>query len=213
MKREIRNLNLSSLEIRSEEEQKTPKIVGYASVFDAETVIAGLFREVVKPGAFTRAIKEKHDVRALVDHDPSAVLGRTKAGTLKLSEDKTGLKVEITPPDTQVARDLVTNIELGNIDQMSFGFIIRDQTWDESEEEKLPLREIRDVDLFDVSVTTYGQYTDTEVSLRSAQDVLDSLQEIRNEKKEEEATIEENEEPNTAERERLKLRLDLESLE
>lgn len=145
-------------------------IEGYAAVFNEETDIGGMFREVIRPGAFARAIEERQDVRALWNHDPNFVLGRTKAGTLKLEEDKRGLWISIEPPDTQFARDHMQSIARGDVDQMSFAFIATDETWTERKGEP-SLREIKDVDLFDVSSVTYPAYEGTQVGLRSAESV------------------------------------------
>lgn len=140
---------------------------GYASVFNTETDIAGMFREVVKPGAFARAIKEKHDVRALINHDSNLVLGRTSAGTVGISEDDHGLAVACALPETQYARDLEALIKRGDVGEMSFGFIVTGEEWTQ-EKGKLDLRSITDVTLLDVSVVTFPQYAETEVGLRSA---------------------------------------------
>lgn len=87
------------MEIRADEDGQ--KIEGHAAVFDKE--IDFLFsREVIRAGAFTRALEEKQDVRALFNHNPDHVLGRTTAGTVQLSEDDKGLKTIIEPPDTQL---------------------------------------------------------------------------------------------------------------
>lgn len=100
---------------------------GHAAVFNQETVVAGWFREIILPGAFSNTIQED-DQRALFNHDPNFVLGRRMAGTLRLSEDSQGLAIEIDPPDTQFCRDLVlTPIKRGDIDQMSFSFRIKKQ--------------------------------------------------------------------------------------
>jgi HK97 family phage prohead protease len=147
-----------------------PKIVGYASVFNEETDIAGLFSEVIRPGAFERAIEEEQDVRALVDHNPSLLLGRTKSGTLRMKEDEHGLRVEIDPPDTILAADTMELLARGDVDQMSFGFIVRSETWTKRDGQP-ELREITDVDLFDVSVVTFPAYEGTSVGLRSAEDI------------------------------------------
>jgi HK97 family phage prohead protease len=109
-------------------------------------------------------------VRALINHDENMVLGRTKAGTVKLKQDDKGLRVQITPPDTQSARDLQVSMERGDISQMSFGFRIAREgfEWDDSEPGKLPLRVIKKFrSLFDVSVVTFPAYDATEASLRS----------------------------------------------
>ena len=62
----------------------------------------GGFFEYVRPRAFDRALASGADVRALVEHDPARIIGRTRAGNLKLSIDDRGLKVDITPPDTTI---------------------------------------------------------------------------------------------------------------
>jgi Escherichia/Staphylococcus phage prohead protease len=154
------------------EQRKTsqmPTLRGYAAVFDTETDIAGYWREKLARGAFADAIsKASADVHALFNHDPNLVLGRMKAGTLRLAEDERGLTVEIDPPDTQDARDLVAKIQRGDIDQMSFAFTMRGgvQTWDAGQSP--PLRTIEKVgNLYDVSVVTRGAYPTTEVGVRS----------------------------------------------
>jgi uncharacterized protein len=165
--KEIRLISGLAIEERS---AANPKLVGYAAVFDTETDIGGMFREMVAPGAFSDAIKNS-DVHALFNHDENIVLGRAKAGTLLLSEDIKGLKVEIDPPDTQDVRDLLAKMKRGDIDQMSFAFTMRggSQEWDESG--NTPLRIIRKVgELYDVSVVTRGAYPTTEVGVRSLAD-------------------------------------------
>ena len=168
---ERRFLSVSGLELR-EHEDKPPIITGYAALFDtlSEPLGGGLFsfREKIRPGAFKRTLAEGADVRALVDHDPSKVIGRRKNNTLEVAEDKRGHKVVITPPDTQVGRDIVTSIQRGDVDQMSFGFMVREQVWQEFEDpDKTDIRELVDVDLFDVSAVTFPAYTDTSVAVRS----------------------------------------------
>lgn len=163
-KNEIRVLAAMQVEKRADEAEK---LVGYAAVFDQETDIGGYFREVVKRGAFAEAIS-RDDIHALFNHDYAHVIGRKKAGTLEIAEDDHGLRVAITPPDTQTARDLVANIRAGNIDQMSFAFSMEGgkQTWDETGE--TPLRVIERVgELFEVSVVPRGAYPTTEIGLRA----------------------------------------------
>ena len=144
------------------------RLSGYAAVFNSETTIGGMFREVVKPGAFKKTIKDKADVRALFNHDSNIVLGRTKNGTLTLAEDDKGLRIDIDLPDTQQAKDLYRQIERGDIDQMSFGFNVVKDSWTRAQSEnELPLRELRELRLFDVSPVTFPAYTTTEVQARS----------------------------------------------
>jgi hypothetical protein len=163
--REIRSMPVR--ELRAADDGNT--ITGYAAVFNV-TADIGFFEERIVPGAFARAIKEQQDVRALWNHDANHVLGRTKSGTLKLAEDNVGLGIEIDPPDTQTGRDVVESIRRGDVDQMSFAFIATKESWTERKG-MLPLREIHDVDLFDVSPVTYPAYQSTTVGLRSAESV------------------------------------------
>jgi HK97 family phage prohead protease len=146
-----------------------PSVSGYASMYNTETVIAGLWREQIAPGAFASALDGSDDVRALFNHDPNILLGRTKSGTLRLSEDKKGLRYDVDLPDTQQARDVRELIKRGDVTGSSFGFTIEEDEWDESEVKrgKLPLLTIRKVSLFDVSPVTYPAYPQTSVSARA----------------------------------------------
>jgi uncharacterized protein len=150
-------------EIRVEGDKK-PKIVGYASVFNQMSEDLGGFKEVVKPGAFAKTIKES-DIRALMNHDPNYVLGRKKNGTLTLAEDEHGLRISIDPPDTSYARDLCRCIERGDIDQMSFGFKTIKDDW--HTEDGQNVRELRECRLLDVSCVTYPAYPQTSIAMRS----------------------------------------------
>lgn len=147
----------------------TGKITGHAAVFNSPTRIYRDMWERIAPTAFTRALQEKQDVRALFNHDPNFVLGRSKTGSLKLSEDSRGLAIEIYPPDTQWAKDLMTSIKRGDIDQMSFAFRTKKDSFEETiiEGEKVVLRTLMDVDLMDVSPVTFPAYEDTDLQARS----------------------------------------------
>ena len=154
-----------------EGEAQAPIIEGHAAVFDQESEELGFyfpFREKFRPGAFAETI-QKDDIRALFNHSPNYVLGRNMAGTLSLEEDETGLKVRITPPDTQFARDLATSIKRGDINQMSIGFQVLSQRW--YMEEGIDIREVTKAKLFDVSPVTFPAYPQTDVSARSIEDV------------------------------------------
>jgi len=152
-------------EMRLNFDNKSPRIVGYAAVFNKETELYPGFREKIAPGAFSESIKND-DVRALINHDPSLILGRNKANTLKLTEDEHGLRYEIIPPDTQAARDLMISIKRGDINQSSFGFNILKRNVDINEEENEMTRTIEKAQLFDVSPVTYPAYPSTEVNVR-----------------------------------------------
>jgi uncharacterized protein len=160
-KKEIERRCLLAAELRVDGGD-SPKITGYAAVFDTWTDIGGMFREKVAPGAFKKSLKEA-DVRALWNHDPNYVLGRNKAGTLNMKEDDKGLRVEIDPVDSGWSRDLLKSMSRGDVNQMSFGFTVNkaDDDYEES------TRVLRDVSLFDVSVVTYPAYPTTTAQVRS----------------------------------------------
>jgi len=163
--REVRYLKAAELRVEGDSE---PVITGYAAVFDSDSLDLGGFVERIKEGAFARTLKEGADVRALVDHDASKIIGRNKAGTLELKEDKHGLHVRIKPPDTTSGRDIVTSIRRGDVDGMSFGFVANEYRW---KDDVTPVvRTLLDVDLFDVSVVTYPAYPDTSVAVRSLEE-------------------------------------------
>lgn len=163
--REIRTLPVRELRV-AQEAGAPAKLVGYASVFNAWSEDLGGFRERVQPGAFTNAVKSS-DVRALINHDPSLILGRTKNGTLAVRQDDTGLWMEVTLPDTQYARDLAESVKRGDIDQMSFGFSVLNDDWVWADDGTIR-RTIIEIDqLYDVSPVTYPAYPQTSVSARS----------------------------------------------
>lgn len=153
------------LEVRKADDGMT--IVGHASVFDNPYELWG-FNEQVARGAFAKTIAEA-DVRALWNHDPNVVLGRNKSGTLRLSEDDTGLRYEIDLPETQAARDLFTLIQRGDVSQSSFAFeVVREEWLNENDERALPLRVLKELKLYDVSPVTYPAAEATDVEIKRA---------------------------------------------
>lgn len=164
-------------------------IEGHAAVFDSWSETLGgffPFKEKVARGAFSKSI-EGDDIRALFNHDPNYVLGRNKAGTLTLFEDEKGLGVRINPPDTQWARDLQVSIDRGDINQMSFGFMVEEDDW--RSEDGYDIRELRKVKLYDVSPVTYPAYTQTDVGVRGMQSYEKYKAEIRSKQEESDAAV------------------------
>lgn len=156
------------------------RIVGYTAVFSQETVIPtmfGGFRETIKKGAFARAIAEEHDVRALRNHDADNLLGRSSSGTLTLREDDKGLWVEILPPNTELAAETKELIRRGDLSGMSFAFVITAEKWTRGKGEELDMREILDVDLYDVGPVTYPAYPQTTADLRYATELQEEARE------------------------------------
>jgi len=151
---------------RSAGEGENRKLTGMAIVYNKKSDDMG-FIEIVKRGAATEALK-KSDIRALYGHNADSLLplGRTSAGTLRAKETKAGVEIEIDPPDTQFARDLMTAIDRGDIQDMSFAFSVADDIWETKDGQDI--RTITKIDeLFDVSFVAYPAYPDTTVALRN----------------------------------------------
>lgn len=161
--REVRVMHAS--ECRAKRGEKGVAVDGYAAKFNVVSDDLGGFREVIRPGAFSRAIAEKQDVVFLWMHDRTTVMARTSSGTLTISEDGIGLRFEARLADTGAGRDLATLIERGDVSSMSFAFRARKDEWDFKA--PVALRTLIDVDMYDVSAVDVGAYPQTELALRS----------------------------------------------
>lgn len=163
----------AEVQFRAKDGDKGPGITGHAAVFNEQYVLwegkGYRVLEIVKPGTFTRALKENQDIRCLFNHDPNNLLGRTAAGTLALRQDKVGLQYECDLPDTQMGRDVGTLVQRKDVTGCSFGFTVTKQSSREETKDGVTTytREIEDVDLFDASPVTYPAYTGTDVKSRS----------------------------------------------
>jgi hypothetical protein len=155
-------------EFRLDGQGNKRKIIGHAALFNSPSEEMGFFghsfREQIAPGAFRESIK-RDDIRALWNHDPNFPLGRNRSGTLILNEDDKGLYFEVSPPETQWAKDLMVSIERGDVSQNSFGFLInkKGDEWNDDNS----IRTLKSVRLFDISPVTYPAYPETEVFVRS----------------------------------------------
>jgi HK97 family phage prohead protease len=171
---ERRILDDAGFELR--ETDGKPGLRGYAAVYNRLSVPlgGGMFRERIAPGAFSSILAKSPDVRALIDHDPSKILGRTASGTLQLRNiSQKGLMVDIPEmPDRSDARDLLVSIKRGDVSQMSFAFGDVQDTWGEEATPDGKLTLVRTIhefgQLLDVSAVTFPAYPDTELGLRSA---------------------------------------------
>lgn len=145
---------------------------GHAAVFNQRTWIGDPNRrwgwwEQIAPGAFARAAGED-DVVFLYNHNEDTVMARTSSGTLRLSEDKNGLKVraDLDPDDSDVAR-LLPKLERGDVSKMSFAFSVAKESW-ETLDDGDELRTVEDVKpLWDVSAVTFPAYSGTDAALRA----------------------------------------------
>jgi HK97 family phage prohead protease len=149
-------------------------IRGLAIVFNKLSESLGGFRELIRPEAIDRTFREALDVRALVDHDTAKVLGRNKAGTLVMKKTKKGLQVEIDPPQTSYARDILESVNRGDVSGMSFSFRVMPDGVEWDEVDGMPIRQVTDMRIEEVSIVTFPAYpqTDVAVAKRSLEEFL-----------------------------------------
>ncbi len=157
-----RRTESGGVEVR--EEGDTVVATGYAAVFDKMSQNLGGFIERVAPGTF-RSTLNQADVRALWNHEPDHLLGRSGNGTLRMVEDDKGLRYEVDLPDTTLGRDVAELLRRGDITGSSFGFRVIEDGWGESES-GFPLRTLNQVSLRDVGPVSLPAYADTEAGLR-----------------------------------------------
>lgn len=162
-------------EDKGERESDGPGVIeGYAAVFHAENEPGTEYElwsdptmravERIARGAFSRAIKDEDDCRACFNHDANMLLGRTSAGTCRLEEDERGLRYDVDLPDTTLGRDVAELVSRGDVTGSSFGFVVEQESWRESEEEngrRVAVRTIESVRLLDVGPVTYPAYAGT----------------------------------------------------
>ena len=172
MDRELRQVRSIASQFQTREAEGELSIEGYFSVFNSIYELWPGATESVAPGAFSETLG--NDIRALVNHDSTLVLGRNKAGTLELREDSHGLwgKVKVNPNDRD-AMNLYERVKRGDVDQCSFGFMIEDEETEFRDDGSIHWT-IRKVNLFEVSVVTFPAYEETAVSTREA-----DLEELR----------------------------------
>lgn len=142
------------------------KIEGYFAVFGETYDMGAGLTESIAPEAFKDTLAD--DVRALINHDTTLVLGRTTAGTLELREDSHGLwgSITINPKDSD-ALNLYERVKRGDVSQCSFGFDILDEET-EVRDEGIHWT-IKKVKLYEVSPCTFPAYESTGISARAEQ--------------------------------------------
>ena len=162
-----RQMRTVGTEFNTREDGEDLRIEGYFAVFNSNYEIAPGLSESIAPGAFQSSLA--NDVRALINHDTTLVLGRTKANTLKISEDSRGLfgSIKINPND-QDAMNLYERVKRGDVDQCSFGFDIVSEDTEYREDGSVHWT-ITDLILYEVSCCTFPAYEETSISARSAQ--------------------------------------------
>ena len=145
-----------------------PKIVGYAAKFGVRSHDLGGFIEILAAGAFDECLAGNPDILGLFNHNMDSVLGRTSSGTMRVTVDAVGLRYEIDPPDTQLARDLMVSMRRNDIRGSSFGFYCLDpDPWIYDADTDTLLRVIKKASIFDCSVVTDPAYPDADAAVRS----------------------------------------------
>jgi len=157
----------TELKTRAEPDAQDMYIEGYFAVFGRETELWPGAYEEIAPGAFDETLN--NDIRALINHDTTLVLGRNKAGTLELKADSYGLwgRVKINPNDSD-AVNLYERVKRGDVDQCSFGFNILEEITDWRDDGTVKWT-ITKIDLHEVSVCTFPAYEETGVQARKAE--------------------------------------------
>ena len=152
-------------DFKTRDAENNPIIEGYFAVFNSNYELWEGATESIAPGAFDKTISG--DIRALINHDTTLVLGRTTAGTLELKTDSRGLwgRVKINPND-QDAMNLHARVERGDVSQCSFGFFIVSEETDYRADGSVHWT-LTDVDVFEVSCCTFPAYEETSISARA----------------------------------------------
>lgn len=167
MNRDTRQIRSTASKFETRDEGGELKIEGYFAVFNSNYQIFDDLSESVAPGAFDDTLGD--DIRALINHDTSLVLGRNTAHTLELRQDEHGLWGSITiNPNDQDAMNLYARVQRGDVDQCSFGFDILSEDYDVRDDGSVHWT-IKKVRLYEVSVCTFPAYEETNVKARSAQ--------------------------------------------
>ena len=163
--REMRQLRTASTQFETREDGENLAIEGYFAVFNSNYEIAPGMSESIAPGAFSKTLSG--DIRALINHDTTFVLGRTKANTLQLREDAHGLwgHIDINPNDSD-AMNLYERVKRGDVDQCSFGFDILSEETDFRDDGSVHWT-IKEVELYEVSPCTFPAYEETNISARA----------------------------------------------
>jgi hypothetical protein len=131
---------------------------GYAAVFNSDSQPLP-FIERIAPGAFRGSLRNRNDIKLLWNHDTGQVLGSTRAGNLRLTENERGLYVEATLPRTTLANDVRELVSTGIVDSMSFGFTVA-RNGDEWSSDG-SVRTLKRINLHEVSIVAFPAYTAT----------------------------------------------------
>lgn len=165
MERDTRQMRSIDAQFTTREDSENLSIEGYFAVFNSNYDLGMGMSESIAPHAFDNTISD--DVRALINHDTTLVLGRTSAHTLEIRQDEHGLwgHIDINPNDTD-AMNLYARVKRGDVTQCSFGFdiVAEDTEFLENGDVHWTIREVK---LYEVSCCTFPAYEETSISART----------------------------------------------
>ena len=164
MERDARQMRSIDAQFQTREDGENLSIEGYFVVFNSNYDMGMGMSESIAPHAFDNTLSD--DIRALINHDTTLVLGRTSAHTLELRQDEHGLwgHIDINPNDSD-AMNLYARVQRGDVNQCSFGFDILDEETDFRGENEVHWT-IKEVKLYEVSCCTFPAYQETAISAR-----------------------------------------------
>jgi HK97 family phage prohead protease len=177
---ERRAASFANVEVRaSGKNDGSYTVNGEAVVYSRYSLDLGGFKEVIEPGALTGVLRAKQDVVALHEHNPERLLGRVSAGTLDLHDTPQGLRTWIRVAPTTYGLDLKVLLDRRDISQMSFAFIVGDDTWRENPDGSI-VRVVQRIDqLFDVSLVSSPAYPQTSAEVQRALTLADRARALR----------------------------------
>jgi uncharacterized protein len=140
---------------------------GYAARFNSISLpipgMDGWFLEKLAPDCFAQSLASDEEIRALCDHEDTKIIGKRSNGSLRISEDSVGLRVEIDVPETSWGNDLLACVDSGLVSGMSFGAYMLEDRWEQTTYEGKPwaLRTVLKADVFEVTATSMPAYPAT----------------------------------------------------
>lgn len=172
---EKRTLSIRDIQTNNDEMTVSGYVNKVGSVSEVLSIDGQVFQEKILPQAFTDALNQDDEICFYLEHDPSKILATTKNGSLQLSQDDTGLKMQATIVDTSDGKNAYELIKTGIITNMSFGFLVEDDIWTDDNDSDIPLRTVTKLYLSEVSAVKNPAYTDSEINARCKNNNIDKL--------------------------------------
>jgi HK97 family phage major capsid protein/HK97 family phage prohead protease len=160
---------LEAIDLRAGPGRKIRGVIPYNSLSED---LGGFFEKIL-PGAFKDTLTAvKRGVKKVLSfwsHDANKPLGSTSSGTLKLKDTTKGLEIEIDPPATSWGKDALESIRRGDVTGFSFGFRLKENADRWTEAAGKTIRELLDVELFEVSPVAAPAYPGSMAAVRARQ--------------------------------------------